>query len=259
MRIKNIFAIIFLLSAFGAANQLQPVNHEFVFTETREARTVTESRVLFWTTRTENAETAKLAASFRLVDLPYLDDRPLIRDIVYGGRSPADYAKARFAEFATAVSASVSTGLADYSYDEQTEISFAGARFVGLKQTVYAFTGGAHGSTSRNIFVLDLEAGRRLTLSDVLASSAGLAARLEFLLRQKYEMKPEDSFFREVWPPDNFDFTPDGLEFSWGQYAIVPYALGMPAVILPYAELQSLLSARGLEISRAAAPPSQQK
>ncbi|MDR2431761.1 MAG: DUF3298 and DUF4163 domain-containing protein [Candidatus Margulisbacteria bacterium] len=272
MQIKNIFVMFFLLSALSLADRLQPVNYEFVFTEARETQTVTESRVLFWAARTENAESVKLTASLRLVDLPYLDaaGQRLARNVVYNGQSVADYAKVRFAEFAAEVSASAFPSSAGYSYDEQIKISVAAPQFVSLRQTIYAFTGGAHGRTSENIFVLDLDAGRRLAIADVLTASAELTMRLETLLRQKYNMRPGDVFSGAVWPPDNFDFTAAGLELSWGQYVIGPYVWGLPAVVLPYAELQPFLNARGREIVRilsspvtrfnaASLPPSRQK
>ncbi|MDR1997467.1 MAG: RsiV family protein [Candidatus Margulisbacteria bacterium] len=251
----KLLIIIGLLGALSCAARLDIMNHEFAFEEKRETRTTTESRVLFWTTQTRNAETTQLAAALHLVEIPSLSaaGRDLLRDTVYAGRSVADYAKMRFAEFTAEVSASAAASPAGYSYDEKTEAYLATPQFVIIRKLQWSYTGGAHGNYREVIFVLDIEAGKRLELEDVLRPEAAssLTSRLSAILRQKYNMQAEDNFFADIWPPTGFVFTDKGLEFRWDLYAIGPYVWGIPAAALPYEEIRPLLSAKGLEVLRA--------
>lgn len=136
------------------------------------------------------------------------------------------------------------------------------AEYLGEKAGLFLFeieadfyTGGAHGSALKNYYVLDTQAKKQLQLADIIV--AGQKQKLHDLVYQEFvkwikENDPTTDLkqYEEMWKfqlTDNFTFDKKGLEFQYGQYEIAPYAAGMPAFTVPYAQLSGIIKAEYLK------------
>lgn len=150
------------------------------------------------------------------------------------------------ATFDTAVDAS---GTIDGFYI----VEAANDRFidVSLINSSYGW-GAAHPLTNQTSFLWWLDRNRELTTSDVFISHTGWQDKLTTLavrnLRSQSNLKDMlgddiDKTVNETlsdlttWTP-----TRDGLIITFGQYAIAPYAAGMPEVQIPWSELKPYLA-----------------
>lgn len=111
------------------------------------------------------------------------------------------------------------------------------------------YTGGAHGSALDRYYNLDLKQKKQLKLADLLLPDQ--QPKLYELVHQHYIdwIKQDDASadvakYEQDWPfklTDNFTFTEQGLLFSYGQYEIGPYAVGMPEFIIPNDQLTGMI------------------
>ena len=108
------------------------------------------------------------------------------------------------------------------------------------------WAGAAHGAPWDFTVTFDLKNLRILQLDDVFVKAGRKA-----LLKRVIAQLKED--YRGGWdmanPDSDIDFpnaspslTPEGVQFCYGAYEIGAYALGLPVVTLPYAELQDYLT-----------------
>jgi len=112
----------------------------------------------------------------------------------------------------------------------------------------YQFTGGAHPNTHTVYLNFDLDSGKLLHWSDVLADSLGFVHLAEAAFRKVWDISEEVNleeagfFWGEAFhPPANFSLEEEGLRLYYNTYEIAPYALGPTDYILPYDQLQDVL------------------
>lgn len=120
---------------------------------------------------------------------------------------------------------------------------------ITVLMEAYSYTGGAHGSSQQTFLTLDIEHKRLLKLDDVIVS--GQRARLSALARQAFvqwvkESQPDSELkdYLQFWPfqmTSNFYLSADGLVLQYGEYEIGPYAVGLPRLTIPYADLQGII------------------
>jgi hypothetical protein len=55
-------------------------------------------------------------------------------------------------------------------------------------------------------------------------------------------------FDNSVEVPANFFLGPEGVGFHWDPYEIAPYAVGPVEVVVPYNQLQGLLTPKGISL-----------
>ncbi|RYZ93971.1 MAG: DUF3298 domain-containing protein [Moraxellaceae bacterium] len=111
------------------------------------------------------------------------------------------------------------------------------------------YTGGAHGSALDNYYNLDIKRKKQLTLNDIILPNQ--QAALHQLVHQQYvdwvsssAGNPDISQYEKDWPfklTQNFNLGDAGLLFSYGQYEIGPYVVGMPEFVVPYAQLSGIV------------------
>jgi hypothetical protein len=126
--------------------------------------------------------------------------------------------------------------------NQQQLLSFAVAE--------YAYTGGAHGLSTKQFTVLDIRNMKRLTLGDVFKPEAidKLPALLENLLRKKYQISADSSLRSAGFYVDaleitnNFWLSPAGIGFYYNSYEIAPYSSGHTSVLIPFSQLEGLLN-----------------
>jgi len=124
------------------------------------------------------------------------------------------------------------------------------------------FLGGAHGSASETLFNFDVKSGKQITLNDIIINNDnGELMRLGekyFRIAQGLndQINLEDAGYFTITVDekdegifkltDNFAFTPQGLYFSYAQYQIGPYAIGMPSFTIPYSQLKNIAQKNSL-------------
>ncbi len=131
----------------------------------------------------------------------------------------------------------------------------AGDHAVGVRLLVWAYTGGAHGNGGTLCSLVDLRTGKAATPADVFAGAdwrEKLLPRVDSGLRRLFKTKPgfSDSVPRE----ELREALKADTRFCWGEaaltivfdpYEVGPYANGTYEVVLPYANLATLLRKDG--------------
>lgn len=136
----------------------------------------------------------------------------------------------------------------DISYGEV----FSGPGFWSVPLSVYQFTGGAHGSSATEALVLAKDSGAPVPPAGLFrtgvdwlsalstACHTDLAARTEIF-------EPEDEWLGQGTAPvpENYEALlprPDGLQVTFQQYQVGPYAIGAFDVLVPWERLDGLLA-----------------
>lgn len=139
---------------------------------------------------------------------------------------------------------------ATYSYDVRTILQPGRDSTVCYLASIYAYTGGAHGSAETVAMNFDLRTGHRLGLGDVLRH--GYETTTNRLIEQKllriFKVKTleelrEMTFFynQQVYTPDNFILGSDSITFIYMQDEIAPHAMGEIRIPVSYKELDGVL------------------
>lgn len=132
------------------------------------------------------------------------------------------------------------------------EVSYASEEFVSLVLYTYYFMGGAHGSNIGYSFNYDLEYNKNLKLPDLFDANY-LNIISDYCIK---EIMKDDESADETWVKtgagpgvENFEaFTLNekGLVIHFQQYQVLPYAAGMPDVLIPQAVLKNVVKKGGL-------------
>ncbi len=146
-----------------------------------------------------------------------------------------------------------STLQVDYS------VAYTSPDVLSLRVNSYSYpSGAAHGADVLSTFTFDLASGRRLALADlfrpgssymdVLATEA--RAQLKVTLADWMTDSSMATWLATGTEPtaDNYAawaVTPGGLEITFGQYQVAPYAAGMPVVTIPVTHLAGLIDPSG--------------
>lgn len=134
------------------------------------------------------------------------------------------------------------------AYDAGFNVTLLNPKVLSLTQTLYQFTGGAHGGTAILGRNFDLSNGKEWKLSDILVNEKSLFKIADFC---RTELKKQHTF-DEDWlnegsdpkEPNNYNgfwFSKEGLHFNFGQYQIASYAEGMFEVKIPFEKLDGLV------------------
>jgi hypothetical protein len=204
----------------------------------------------------------RLLFRFELADI--VQDTPgplganLLRDLVYGGLSPRDYAAeiiaSRTGDYQAQGRAldgeAVPGAVMNWEYTEKVEILPSGSRFLVISRSREYYLGGAHGMREKRFFTIDLERRGAIRLADLIRPDALPALReaLAGALRSYAGLEAGaplsgGGFFEDgVEAPENFFPAARGLGFQWDPYEIAPYVMGPIQVILPWEQVRDLLS-----------------
>lgn len=139
---------------------------------------------------------------------------------------------------------------ATYDYNVSTTVQPGRDSTITYVASIYAFTGGAHGSAETVAMNFDLRTGRLLTLGDVLrhgyevATNRLITAHLlrAFKAKSLDELHQQGMLFQqEVYTPDNFMLGKDSITFIFMQDEIAPHAYGEIRVPVAYKDLEGIL------------------
>jgi len=118
----------------------------------------------------------------------------------------------------------------------------------------YAFSGGAHGLTTRRYTVVNLNTGKVIPVQEIFHGN--YESKLKEILTQKarviYNIPAgktlmEAGFFvDEIAPTANFYITRTGIGFYYNQYDIAPYSNGQADIFIPFKELKDIFVQNGV-------------
>ncbi|MFC4403276.1 DUF3298 and DUF4163 domain-containing protein [Gracilibacillus xinjiangensis] len=102
----------------------------------------------------------------------------------------------------------------------------------------YMFSGGAHGNTVVQSFNYDIEAGKRVYLTDILTTEEQLKKVQNYVW--EYAIERPDIFYPDLKKEDiqltkdtAFYFTDEGIVLVFQQYEIAPYVSGNQEIAIP--------------------------
>ena len=139
-----------------------------------------------------------------------------------------------------------------YSYYEMSSntIAFNQADIISYTVSFENYTGGAHGAHAYNNHVLNLRTGRPITEEEIFVEDYqdSLARILVDRIARQNNLTDikelEDiGFFSvdEIYPNGNFLVDEEGITYSFNEYEIAAYVVGVTNVRLPYQDIRHLL------------------
>ncbi|MBD5325607.1 MAG: DUF3298 and DUF4163 domain-containing protein [Bacteroides sp.] len=146
-----------------------------------------------------------------------------------------------------------------YEYQISFEPAFMSDSLVTYVYNAYGYQGGAHGGSVAKTATFAASTGQILTYANAFLPDRRkeLIARIRTALWEQYfrptaadpgaPVSLEEALLinpQELdLPASGPQFGRDGVTFTYGQYEIAPYAAGMPACTIKYADLHPLLQA----------------
>ena len=142
------------------------------------------------------------------------------------------------------------------AFDQQYELLSPPGNLLSLKFDIYTnIEGTAHPSTHSRTVTYDLEAGTDVRLEQLFLPGSdylGTIARYCIAQLETRDISFE-AFADGAQPvPENYgswNITSDGLLITFDEYQVAAYAAGPQVVVVPYAELQSVIDPNGPLVS----------
>lgn len=127
------------------------------------------------------------------------------------------------------------------------------------------YLGGAHGASAQRYYNFDLEQQTLVKLDDIIAEKQ--KAKLEAQAYEAFKVWVMESKlakdvaeYEQAWKfilTDNFYLAQEGLILQYAEYEIGPYVVGLPRLMIPYAQLQGVLKPQYLPQAETAASEAQ--
>lgn len=217
-----------------------------------------------------------LTMALNLVDVPeapgapnadeWTNMRRFLRQNLYDGQEPADYAKGVIDSYKVKYGAEtqkvkekpdLASPSMNWEYTETIETATLPGSITVISRTCYEFLGGAHGKTTKNYFVAGGTSPEPLKLDYFIqdgTNSAPLNALVMAELRNRKGLAgsaplTEGGYLVDtVTTSENFFVTTSGIGFHWDQYEIAPYSEGPIEITVPYSALGDILTPQGREL-----------
>jgi uncharacterized protein YecT (DUF1311 family) len=147
----------------------------------------------------------------------------------------------------------MATGAENY-YDATYDISHLDQRLVSLVFTIATFSGGAHPNSARIGLLFDLDQGRALQLSNLLADRKTAVAAIAMMCKAQLEAQAKQEGWElfdnadvagVVGETANWAADKDGVEILFDPYSVAAYVVGPRECRLSYTEVKGLLKPGG--------------
>lgn len=145
----------------------------------------------------------------------------------------------------------------NHEYSITSELKIARDSIYNYSVTNYQFTGGAHPNTLATWININANTGQVLSKADVFTEDSDkkivelISKHLLADVNQRLETDTITSLQGlrdngillnvDLYVPDNFLVTDEGVTFLYNRYDIAPYAMGDFQLNIPYAEIENLM------------------
>ncbi|MDD2511707.1 MAG: DUF3298 domain-containing protein [Proteiniphilum sp.] len=142
-----------------------------------------------------------------------------------------------------------------YMLDIRNRVLFVNDSLLSYAVEYSDYEGGAHGSHRVTYTNIDLNELHTLTEEDLFVAGyyKPLTEKIVAQLMRDHSVTQPDSlltqgFFtiEDIVPNNNFWLSDEAIHYSYNQYEIAPYAMGVIHVTIPYSELSDILLPRGI-------------
>lgn len=145
----------------------------------------------------------------------------------------------------------------NYAYSITSELKISRDSIYNYAVTNYRNTGGAHPNTFLRWTNINANTGKELKKSDVFVDGSEkeiISLISQHLLAEVNQRLETDTITSlqglwdngillnvDLYVPDNFLITDDGIQFLYNRYDIAPYVVGDFQLNVPYAEIENLM------------------
>lgn len=142
-----------------------------------------------------------------------------------------------------------------YSMSNSNRILFSDDSLLSYAVEYSDYEGGAHGSYRILYSTIDLSELTTISEEDLFVPDyyRPLTEKITERLMDQYNVENPDSllmrgFFtmEDIVPNNNFWLNEEGIHYSYNQYEIAPYAMGVIHVTVPYSDLTDILLPEGI-------------
>ncbi|GAB5417363.1 MAG: hypothetical protein Crog4KO_29450 [Crocinitomicaceae bacterium] len=121
---------------------------------------------------------------------------------------------------------------------------------ISLTISNYSHTGGAHGSSNIQHFLIDRASGELLELSDLFTDTDQVNTLAEVQYRELYDITFEEELSDyDFWFPndtfavnENFTIQGNAIVFDFNEYEIAPYYYGGTELVIPLEDLEPFMT-----------------
>jgi hypothetical protein len=131
-----------------------------------------------------------------------------------------------------------------------TQILYNSPELFCMENTLYAFTGGAHGMENISYGIFSPLTDRQLQFNDIFKPDTQhiISNLITNSVKEMQSISQDSSlpdylyFVKMIEPNENIYLTPNGLGFYYNSYEIAPYSTGQTNVFFRFADLTGLLN-----------------
>lgn len=180
-----------------------------------------------------------------LMDIQYIEKTPQEAADAYIEAKVAEYRENNLPLLEAALSDNNTTAVLGWEDYSTGKIEGFHKNIISYKASKYTYTGGAHGMTVETGLNFDIKTGTLLKESDIFSDGyeSIVSGLLTKHLPEAFE-NPEDAnmlFQKEVTPNGNFTVSEKGITYTFNQYEIGPYALGIIGITIPWDEIDNII------------------
>lgn len=132
-----------------------------------------------------------------------------------------------------------------YEASTNFNIEYVGENYMSMLVDYYSYTGGAHGSTLREAYNIDINTGKILSLKDIFKENYNYKEVINNLIK-KYVDKDKDNYliddFKGIKENQEFYISQDGIVIYFQLYEIAPYSTGFPEFKIPLKNVEDGLN-----------------
>ncbi|MFA6701494.1 MAG: DUF3298 domain-containing protein [Dysgonamonadaceae bacterium] len=141
-----------------------------------------------------------------------------------------------------------------YSLNLENRINFENDTLLSFAVEYSDYTGGAHGSFNVKHVNIDLSTIKIIKEQDIFIADykTVLTEKILNRLMESFNISTADSldtagfiFPEGIVPNNNFWLDADSIHYSYNQYEIAPYYMGVTEVAIPYSDLKDILLPEG--------------
>lgn len=136
-----------------------------------------------------------------------------------------------------------------YTAELKSTVLLKNAKYFSISLDNYSFAGGAHGNYGTALNTFDLNTGKYIELTEIIADTSAIRPMLEkaFVAQKKQDsgedLKLEDLLFpdfKQLPMPLQWCVVQDGVRFIYNPYEVAAYAIGQTDILLRWEELGNL-------------------